>query len=92
MVEFRSIPAAPVAAISETVTAEQAWAWGTGAFEEFYGRIEQAGCAGRPGGALFPAGFFELERAELTAFVPVAPRRRRRAGRGRGPSRARKRR
>jgi effector-binding domain-containing protein len=24
-----------------------------------------------PGGALFPAGFFELERAELTAFVPV---------------------
>ena len=24
-----------------------------------------------PGGALFPAGFFELHQAELTAFVPV---------------------
>jgi DNA-binding transcriptional MerR regulator len=72
VVEFRSIPAAQVAAISETVTAEQAWAWGTGAFEELYGRIEQGGLSpAGPGGALFPAGFFELERAELTAFVPV---------------------
>ena len=72
VVEFRSIPAAQVVAISETVTAEQAWAWGTGAFEELYGRIEQAGLSpAGPGGALFPAGFFELERAELTAFVPV---------------------
>ena len=24
-----------------------------------------------PAGALFPADYFELERAELTAFVPV---------------------
>jgi DNA-binding transcriptional MerR regulator len=72
VVEFRSIPAAQVVAISETVTAEHAWAWGTGAFEELYGRIEQAGLSpAGPGGALFPAGFFELERAELTAFVPV---------------------
>src|SRR5580704_17244552 len=72
VVEFRSIPAAQVVAISETVTAEHAWAWGTGAFEELYGRIERAGLVpAGPGGALFPAGFFELERAELTAFVPV---------------------
>ena len=71
-VDFRSIPAAQVAAISETVTTEQAWAWGTGAFEELYGRIERAGLSpAGPGGALFPAGFFELEQAELTAFVPV---------------------
>jgi len=72
VVEFRSIPAVQVAAISETVTAEQAWAWGTGAFEEIYGRIAGAGLSpAGPGGALFPAGFFELEQAELTAFVPV---------------------
>src|SRR5579859_1499082 len=50
-VDFRSIPAAQVAAISETVTAEQAWAWGTGAFEELYGRIERAGLSpAGPGG------------------------------------------
>jgi DNA-binding transcriptional MerR regulator len=72
VVEFRSIPPAQVVAIAETVTAAQAWAWGTDAFGELYGRIEQAGLSpAGPGGALFPAGFFELEQAELTAFVPV---------------------
>ena len=71
-VEFRSLPAARALAVRATVTAEQAWAWGAGAFEEVYGRIAQAGLSpAGPGGALFPAGFFEVERAELTAFVPV---------------------
>jgi DNA-binding transcriptional MerR regulator len=71
-VEFRSIPATPVLAVRDTVTAEESWTWGTGAFEEIYGRIGAAGLSpAGPGGALFPAGFFELERAELTAFVPV---------------------
>jgi DNA-binding transcriptional MerR regulator len=71
-VEFRSIPATRVLAVRDTVTAEESWAWGTGAFEEIYGQIGTAGLSpAGPGGALFPAGFFELERAELTAFVPV---------------------
>ena len=71
-VEFRSVPAAQALAVRATVTAEEAWAWGTGAFEELYGRIAEAGLSpAGPGGALFPAGFFELEQAELTAFVPV---------------------
>ena len=71
-VEFRSIPATPALAIRATVTAEESLAWGTGAFEEIYGRITNAGLSpAGPGGALFPAGFFELEQAELTAFVPV---------------------
>ena len=71
-VEFRSIPATRVLAIAETVTAEQAWAWGGDAFEELYGRIGHDGLrAAGPAGALFPADFFELEQAELTAFVPV---------------------
>jgi DNA-binding transcriptional MerR regulator len=76
-VEFRSIPATPVLAIRDTVTAEEAFNWGAGAFEEIYAEIDAAGLSpAGPGGALFPAGFFELERAELTAFVPVpeAPR------------------
>jgi DNA-binding transcriptional MerR regulator len=71
-VEFRSIPATRALAVRGTVTVADAWAWGTDAFTELYGRIEQAGQepAG-PGGALFPGGFFEAHQAELTAFVPV---------------------
>jgi effector-binding domain-containing protein len=54
------------------VAVQDAWAWGTDAFGELYRRIEQAGQAPPgPGGALFPAGFFEVHQAELTAFVPV---------------------
>ena len=71
-VEFRSIPATRALAVRGTVTVQQAWAWGTDVFGEIYGRIEQAGLTpAGPGGALFPAGFFELQEAELTAFVPV---------------------
>jgi DNA-binding transcriptional MerR regulator len=71
-VDFRSIPAAQVLAISETVTAEESWDWGGAAFDELYGRLEQAGLTpAGPGGALFPAAYFELEQAELTVFVPV---------------------
>ena len=70
--EFRSIPATQVLAVRATVTAEEAAAWGGEVFAELYGRIEQADLVpAGPGGALFPAGFFELEQAELTAFVPV---------------------
>jgi DNA-binding transcriptional MerR regulator len=71
-IEFRSIPATRALAVTATVTVQEAWAWGTVVFSEIYARIEQAGQApAGPGGALFPAGFFELHQAELTAFVPV---------------------
>jgi|1186.fasta_scaffold10023_2 DNA-binding transcriptional MerR regulator len=71
-VEFRSIPPVRALAVRDTVSVADAWAWGTGAFGEIYRRIERAGqTPGGPGGALFPAGFFELDQAELTAFVPV---------------------
>jgi DNA-binding transcriptional MerR regulator len=71
-VEFRSIPATPALAVRATVDVKEAWAWGTGAFGELYDRIDRAGLApAGPGGALFPAEFFELERAALTAFVPL---------------------
>jgi DNA-binding transcriptional MerR regulator len=71
-VEFRSIPATPALAVRGTVSAAEAWAWGTDAFAEIYGRIDQAALTpAGPGGALFPAEFFEVEKADLTAFVPV---------------------
>jgi DNA-binding transcriptional MerR regulator len=38
-VEFRSIPATPALAVRATVTAEESWAWGAGAFEEIHGRV-----------------------------------------------------
>jgi len=73
VVEFRSIRSTRALAVRGTVTVQQAWAWGADAFGEIYGRIEQAGLTpAGPGGALFPAGFFEFHQAELTAFVPVA--------------------
>ena len=65
-VEFRSIPATRALAVRGTVSVADAWAWGTEVFGEIYRRIEQAGLApAGPGGALFPAGFFELHQAEL---------------------------
>jgi DNA-binding transcriptional MerR regulator len=71
-VEFRSIPAARVLAVRDTMTVAEAWPWGVEVFREIYGRIEHAGLSpAGPGGALFPAEFFEVEKAELTAFVPV---------------------
>ena len=70
--EFRSIPAAPALAVRDTVSVEAAWAWGADVFGELYGRLDRAGVTPTgPGGALFPAAFFELEEAELTAFVPL---------------------
>ena len=60
-VEFRSIPPTRALAVRGPVTVAEAWAWGTDVFGEIYGRIEQVGLTpAGPGGALFPAGFFEL--------------------------------
>ena len=71
-VKFRSIPPIRALAVRGTVNAAEAWAWGADVFGEIYGRIEQAGLTpAGPGGALFPDGFFEVDQAELTAFVPV---------------------
>src|ERR1700739_3727541 len=67
-VEFRSIPATPALAVRAMVHTEEAGAGGGAAFEEIYDRIAAAGLSpAGPGGALFPADFFGLERAELTA-------------------------
>ena len=70
--EFRSIPAAPALAVRDTVSVEAAWAWGADVFGELYGRLDRAGVTpAGPGGALFPAAFFELEEAELTALAAL---------------------
>jgi effector-binding domain-containing protein len=68
-IEFRTIPPVTVLAITEMVAAADALAWGSAAFAE----ITAAAGTARTGplGALFPGEFFELERGEIIAFVPV---------------------
>lgn len=72
-VEYRSAPRTPALAVAETVTAEDALDWWVGAFSELHATAARLGMepAG-PGGALFPGEFYELEKADLVAFVPLA--------------------
>ncbi|MBO0707554.1 MAG: MerR family transcriptional regulator [Candidatus Dormibacteraeota bacterium] len=72
-VTFRRIPRAMALAVEAIVDASGAPAWGSRAFALIEAARERLGlaAAGAPG-ALFPGDFFELERARLTAFVPVA--------------------
>jgi DNA-binding transcriptional MerR regulator len=69
---FRTIPAADAVAIRQVVDMEDFAPWWMGVFDELYRAVAVAGVepAG-PGGALYPGEFFELDRAEVTAFVPV---------------------
>jgi DNA-binding transcriptional MerR regulator len=72
-VELRSIPEALVLAIEETVTTDSMEGWAPGVIEELSaalagGAFRATGCFG----ALFPGDSFELERAVVTVFVPVA--------------------
>jgi DNA-binding transcriptional MerR regulator/effector-binding domain-containing protein len=71
-VEFRFIPAVAALSITQLVSAAGAAAWGTDAFGEILEAVRANGLAAAgPVGALFPGEFFELERSEITAFVPV---------------------
>lgn len=71
-VEYRSVPATPALAIAETVEADRAIEWWMDAFEELYRAVGESGLqpAG-PGGALFPSEFYEVEKADLVAYVPL---------------------
>lgn len=72
--ELRAIPAVTALTVRETVDAAGLVEWGTTAFDRLAAAQDAAGVepAGSPG-ALFPGDFFELERSEITVFVPVGP-------------------
>jgi DNA-binding transcriptional MerR regulator/effector-binding domain-containing protein len=74
-VEFRAIPAVTALAIAEVVTVADVVAWGEEAMSELAAALGSSGPSGlaQAGsfGALFPGEFFELERSEVTVFVPV---------------------
>ena len=69
-VEYRKIPAVTALAVAQVVSAADLATWGSDAFGALSDALAKAGASG-PFGALFPGDFFELERSEITAFVPV---------------------
>lgn len=71
-VEYRSAAATPTIAIAERVRAEDAVEWWMGAFDELHRVAAELGLE-RAGadGALFPAEFYEEEKGDLIAYIPV---------------------
>jgi DNA-binding transcriptional MerR regulator len=74
-IEYRTIPAVTAVAVAQVVGAAELMAWGHDVFRALRAAIADHGLAeaGTPG-ALYPEDFFELERSEITAFIPVEPR------------------
>jgi len=74
-VEYRKIPAVTALAVAHVVSAADLATWGTDALGALSDALATSGVApsgaSGPFGALFPGDFFELERSEITAFVPV---------------------
>jgi DNA-binding transcriptional MerR regulator len=72
-IELRTIPAVTALAIKQVVDAADLVEWGGGAFDALSEALSAGGLtAAGPFGALFPGDFFELERSEITVFLPVA--------------------
>ncbi|PZS32368.1 MAG: MerR family transcriptional regulator [Pseudonocardiales bacterium] len=71
-VRQRSEPATPSLAIVERVATTDAVAWWMTAFTELHAAVRSTGAQRTgPDGTLFPNEYFELDDAELVAFVPV---------------------
>ena len=71
-IELRGIPAVTALAVRQVVDAAELTEWGAGAFDALAQALTAAGLiAAGPYGALYPGDFFELERSEITVFLPV---------------------
>ena len=71
-IELRAIPAVTALAVRQVVDAADLTEWGAGAFDALAQALTAAGLtAAGPYGALYPGDFFELERSEITVFLPV---------------------
>lgn len=71
-VVLRPVPAVTALAVAETVTTATLPEWYPEAFSDVAAALAASGL--RPAGCfggLFPGDYFELERAELTVFLPV---------------------
>jgi DNA-binding transcriptional MerR regulator len=73
VIELRTIAAVTALAVREVVDAAELNQWGSEAFDALAAALAATGLtAAGPYGGLFHGDFFELERSEVTAFVPVA--------------------
>jgi DNA-binding transcriptional MerR regulator len=71
-VDYRAVDAAEVLAITSTVHVDDFIPWWGHAFAELRQALEDSGMTrAGPDGALYPGEFFELERGDVTAYVPV---------------------
>jgi DNA-binding transcriptional MerR regulator len=71
-IELRAIAAVTALAVREVVDAAELNDWGSEAFDALAAALAAAGLtAASAYGGLFDGDFFELERSEVTAFVPV---------------------
>lgn len=71
-VEYRTVPAVPALAVVETVASAEALEWWMEAFDELDREAARLGRPAGPAGALFPGEFYELEKAEIVAYLPLA--------------------
>jgi effector-binding domain-containing protein len=71
-VEHRTVPATPALAIAERVTMADLEAWWTDAFDELHAAVDAAGVVAGIGGGLYPGELFEVEVADIVAFLPVS--------------------
>ncbi|MFF2553278.1 MerR family transcriptional regulator [Nocardia sp. NPDC058058] len=73
-VEYRSVPSFPALAIAEVVSRDGIDVWCDTSFGTLYQALEAAGIApDGPGSATYAMEFFENDRGEVVAFVPIAP-------------------
>lgn len=73
-VEYRSVPAFPALAITDTVTRQDCGEWCDSAYPLLYGTLAAAGVApAGDGGATYGLEFFEDDEGEVVAYVPVPP-------------------
>ena len=70
-VEHRTVPAVPAVAIAESVTMADLEAWWADAFDELHATVHAAGLTPGTGGGLYPGELFEVEVADVVAFLPI---------------------
>jgi DNA-binding transcriptional MerR regulator len=73
-IRFRTIPAVTALAVAQVVTTADIMTWAGAVSADLAETLRVTGLVpAGPLGALFPGEFFELERSEVTLFVPVEP-------------------
>jgi DNA-binding transcriptional MerR regulator/effector-binding domain-containing protein len=71
-VEHRTVPAVAALAIADRVTMAGLELWWADAFDELHATVRAVGVTAGIGGGLYPGELFEVEVAEVVAFLPVA--------------------